>query len=51
LTDWGKFIHPPVGRLIWSGTDTAELWASSMDGAVRSGHRGALRALDGLARD
>jgi monoamine oxidase len=50
LTKWGKFIHPPVGRLIWSGTDTADIWASSMDGAVRSGHRAALHAFHALAR-
>ena len=47
-TKWGRFLRPPVGRLIWSGTETAELWAVSMDGAVRSGHHAALQALNAL---
>ncbi|MFX1766369.1 FAD-dependent oxidoreductase [Paraburkholderia sp. A1RI-2L] len=49
-TKWGKFLHPSVGRLIWSGTETADLWAGAMDGAVRSGHRAALQALAALAQ-
>ena len=48
-TRWGRFLHPPVGRLLWSGTETADIWAGSMDGAVRSGHRAALQALGALA--
>jgi monoamine oxidase len=44
-TKWGQFLHPAVGRLIWSGTETADIWAGAMDGAVRSGHRAALQAL------
>jgi len=47
-TKWGKFLHPAVGRLIWSGTETADIWAGAMDGAVRSGHRAALQALAAL---
>lgn len=50
-TKWGKFLHPAVGRLIWSGTETADLWAGAMDGAVRSGHRAALQALAALTHD
>jgi len=44
-TRWGQHLHPAVGRLIWSGTETADIWAGAMDGAVRSGHRAALQAL------
>jgi monoamine oxidase len=44
-TRWGEFLHPPLGGLIWSGTETADIWAGAMDGAVRSGHRAALQAL------
>lgn len=50
LTKWGKHLTPPVGRLIWSGTETADIWSGAMDGAVRSGHRAALQALGALAR-
>ncbi|MGU7778862.1 flavin monoamine oxidase family protein [Burkholderia sp. PU8-34] len=49
-TKWGKFLQPEVGRLIWSGTETADIWAGSMDGAVRSGHRASLQALGNLAQ-
>lgn len=48
-TKWGKFLRPEIGRLIWSGTETADLWPGAMDGAVRSGHRAALQALGKLA--
>ncbi|GGO85290.1 monoamine oxidase [Marinobacterium nitratireducens] len=51
LTRWGRYLKPAVGRLIWSGTETAEIWASSMDGAVRAGHRAALEALQALVKD
>jgi len=37
-----------VGALIWSGTETADIWYGYMDGAVRSGHRAALEALQSL---
>lgn len=49
LTHYGDALHPPVGRLIWSGTETADIWATAMDGAVRSGHKAALQALQALA--
>jgi len=49
LTKYGEALHPPVGRLIWSGTETADIWAGYMDGAVRSGHKAALQALQGMA--
>nr|WP_087575062.1 FAD-dependent oxidoreductase [Sphingomonas sp. CDS-1] len=49
-TKWGRYLNPSVGRLIWSGTETADIWAGSMDGAVRSGHRAALQALGALAQ-
>lgn len=44
----GQHLHPPLGRMIWSGTETADIWAGAMDGAVRSGHRAALQALGAL---
>ncbi|MEQ8857008.1 MAG: FAD-dependent oxidoreductase [Pseudomonadales bacterium] len=47
-TRYGGGLHPPVGQLIWSGTETADIWAGYMDGAVRSGHRAALQALHAL---
>ena len=47
-TELGPYLRPPVGRLIWSGTETAEIWPCNMDGAVRSGHKAALTALHAL---
>ena len=47
-TRHGEALRPPVGKLIWSGTETADIWAGYMDGAVRSGHRAALQALQAL---
>ncbi len=49
-TRYGEALHPPLGNLIWSGTETADIWAGYMDGAVRSGHRAALQALQALRR-
>lgn len=48
LTTYGEALHPALGRLIWSGTETADIWAGYMDGAVRSGHQAALRALQAI---
>jgi monoamine oxidase len=46
----GEALRPACGHLIWSGTETAEIWAGYMDGAVRAGHRAALQALNTLRR-
>lgn len=49
-TTHGEALRMPCGNLIWSGTETANIWAGYMDGAVRSGHQGALQALNALRR-
>lgn len=46
----GEALRPACGNLIWSGTETAEIWAGYMDGAVRAGHRSALQALNALRK-
>jgi monoamine oxidase len=38
---FGRALREPVGRLHWAGTETATVWTSFMDGAVRSGERAA----------
>lgn len=45
-TTHGEGWRQPCGNLIWSGTETADIWAGYMDGAVRSGHQAALRVLN-----
>jgi monoamine oxidase len=47
----GEALRPSCGKLIWSGTETADIWAGYMDGAVRSGHRAALQALNALTSE
>ncbi|MFX1766371.1 FAD-dependent oxidoreductase [Paraburkholderia sp. A1RI-2L] len=49
-SEHGEALRPSCGNLIWSGTETANIWAGYMDGAVRSGHHGALQALNALRR-
>lgn len=49
-TRHGEALRPACGKLIWSGTETADIWAGYMDGAVRSGHHAALQALNALRR-
>lgn len=41
-------LRESVGNIIWSGTETAEIWHGYMDGAVRSGHSAALIVLNSL---
>ncbi|MCY1440690.1 putative flavin-containing monoamine oxidase AofH [compost metagenome] len=49
-TTHGEALRPACGNLIWSGTETADIWAGYMDGAVRAGHQSALQALNALRR-
>ena len=39
LTQYGRRLREPVGRIHWAGTETATISYGSMDGAVRSGER------------
>jgi monoamine oxidase len=39
LTQYGRRLREPVGRVHWAGTETASTSYGSMDGAVRSGER------------
>jgi monoamine oxidase len=44
----GPALREPVGRVHWAGTETAEVNAGYMDGAVRSGERVAAEVLEVL---
>lgn len=50
LSRWGAAMRQPTGRIIWSGTDMAELHPSSMDGAIRAGRKAAAQAMQALGR-
>jgi monoamine oxidase len=41
LSRYGRALGRPVGPIHFAGSETAELWAGYMDGAVRSGERAA----------
>ena len=42
LTQYGRLLKEPIGRIHWAGTETAGESHGAMDGAVRSGERAAL---------
>ncbi len=46
LTQYGRRLREPVGRLHWAGTETASVSYGAMDGAVRSGERVAQEILE-----
>jgi monoamine oxidase len=46
-TAHGPALRAPVGRVIWAGAETAEVWMGYMDGAVRSADR-AVREVQSL---
>lgn len=50
LSRWGAAMRRPMGRIIWSGTDMAELHPSSMDGAIRAGRKAAAEAMQALGK-
>ena len=39
LTQFGRLLREPVGRIHWAGTESATISFGAMDGAVRSGER------------
>nr|WP_240316707.1 FAD-dependent oxidoreductase [Mycobacterium persicum] len=41
LTQYGKALAAPVGRIHWAGAETAQVWSGYMDGAITSGRRAA----------
>lgn len=48
MTELGNALRSSVGRLHFVGTETAYEWKGYMDGAVRSGERGANEVLQKL---
>lgn len=47
LTNFGKALRKPCGRIHWAGTETATHWHCSIEGAVRSGERAAEEVMQG----
>jgi monoamine oxidase len=48
LLDYGPAVRDPIGRIHWSGTETALDWAGTMEGAVASGVASAKEVLNVL---
>lgn len=48
LSSVGKALKETVGNLHFVGTETSDVWAGYMEGAVRSGIRGAKEVIDAL---
>jgi len=40
-TSFGRFLREPVGLVHWAGTETADKFSGTMNGAILSGHRAA----------
>jgi monoamine oxidase len=48
---FGKALSEPHGRLHGAGSETADEWAGTMNGAVLTGRRTAERVVTLLSRD
>ena len=48
LTKAGAALKEPRGNLHFVGTETSDVWSGYMEGAVRSGVRGAKEVVDAL---
>jgi monoamine oxidase len=45
LTQFGRALRAPAGRIHWAGTETATESHGTIDGAIRSGERAAAEVL------
>ena len=45
LSQYGRYLREPIGRVHWAGTETAGECHGTIDGAVRSGERAATEIL------
>ncbi|XP_008278175.1 amine oxidase [flavin-containing] [Stegastes partitus] len=50
LTQYGRVLREPVGRLYFAGTETATEWSGYMEGAVQAGERAAREVLCALGK-
>jgi monoamine oxidase len=48
LTQFGKTLREPIGRLFFAGTESSSIWAGYIEGALRSGARAAAEVRDYL---
>jgi len=46
LTEFGRALREPFGRVHWAGTETATITHGGIDGAIRSGERAAREVIE-----
>lgn len=50
MTQYGRVLRQPVGRIYFAGTETATQWSGYMEGAVEAGERAAREVLNALGK-
>ncbi|XP_038616157.1 amine oxidase [flavin-containing] B-like [Tachyglossus aculeatus] len=50
MTQYGRVIRQPVGRIYFAGTETATSWSGYMEGAVEAGERAAREVLNAMGK-
>ncbi|XP_004713284.1 amine oxidase [flavin-containing] A, partial [Echinops telfairi] len=50
MTQYGRIIRQPVGKIYFAGTETATQWSGYMEGAVEAGERAAREVLNSLGK-
>ncbi|KAL3969464.1 antigen [Sarotherodon galilaeus] len=50
LTQFGRVLREPVGKLYFAGTETATEWSGYMEGAVQAGERAAREVLCAMGK-
>ncbi|XP_042539566.1 amine oxidase [flavin-containing] A [Dipodomys spectabilis] len=50
MTQYGRVIRQPVGRIYFAGTETATHWSGYMEGAVEAGERAAREVLNAVGK-
>uniref|UniRef100_A0A8C5ZCU0 Amine oxidase n=1 Tax=Marmota marmota marmota TaxID=9994 RepID=A0A8C5ZCU0_MARMA len=50
MTQYGRVLRQPVGRIFFAGTETATHWSGYMEGAVEAGERAAREILHAIGK-
>uniref|UniRef100_A0A8C5NXN7 Amine oxidase n=1 Tax=Jaculus jaculus TaxID=51337 RepID=A0A8C5NXN7_JACJA len=50
MTQYGRALRQPVGRIFFAGTETATHWSGYMEGAVEAGERAAREILNAIGK-
>ncbi|XP_076352812.1 amine oxidase [flavin-containing] B-like [Tachypleus tridentatus] len=48
LTCYGRVLREPIGRMYFSGTETATYWSGYLEGAIEAGERSAREVLNAM---